>query len=321
VWVFFSAAVAAAAARRLGALLLREAMARRVELDLASYDRLFPSQDLLPQKGFGNLIALPLQGRSRRAGTSVFADRATLEPWPDQWVFLSRLGRVEPEQLERLIEANEDVPVGPAAIPARKRLRPDEPLPAEVVCTIEADLAIPKGSLPASLLAELKHLASLHNPIFYERQRMRLSTHKTPRLIRCYEEDLTHLHLPRGLIAQVAGAVQAAGSRLATHDRRPRHGLIPLTFVGKLTPVQETAVAAMLTQDEGVLVAPPGTGKTVIGCAVIAARSLPTLVLAHRKPLLEQWRAQLQALLGLSVKEIGQRGVADGSRQGSSTWR
>ena len=62
-WVFFAAPVAAASARRLGALLLREAMARRAELDLASYDRLFPNQDFLPQKGFGNLIALPLQGR------------------------------------------------------------------------------------------------------------------------------------------------------------------------------------------------------------------------------------------------------------------
>ena len=64
----------------------------------------------------------------------------------------------------------------------------------------------------------------------------------------------------------------------------------------------------MLAHDDGVLVAPPGTGKTVIACAVIAARQLPTLVLAHSKPLLEQWRAQLQALLGLPSKQIGQIG-------------
>ena len=88
VWVFFTAPVAASAARRLGALLLRAAMSRRGELDLASYDRLFPNQDFLPAKGFGNLIALPLQGRCRAAGTSVFLDPATLEPWPDQWAFL-----------------------------------------------------------------------------------------------------------------------------------------------------------------------------------------------------------------------------------------
>jgi superfamily II DNA or RNA helicase len=104
----------------------------------------------------------------------------------------------------------------------------------------------------------------LHNPLFYERQRLRLSTHQTPRLIRCYEEDLTHLHLPRGLLGQVSDAVANAGSRLNVDDRRPVHAPLPLEFHGKLTPLQQRAVEAMLAKDDGVLVAPPGTGKTVI---------------------------------------------------------
>ena len=315
-WVFFAAPVEAASARRLGALLLREAMARRAELDLASYDRLFPNQDFLPQKGFGNLIALPLQGRCRSAGTSVFLDSATLEPAPDQWAFLSALQRLSPEQLDRLLAENEGVPVGPAASATRKRAAHDERMPSEIACAIAADLALPKASLPPALHAELKHLASLHNPLFYERQRLRLSTHQTPRLVRCYEETLTHLHLPRGLLEQVESAVRAAGSRLVTKDSRPQHLQLLLEFLGTLTPLQEAAVAAMLAHDEGVLVAPPGTGKTVIACAVIAARGLPTLVLAHRKPLLEQWRAQLQAMLGLTSKQIGQHGGGRRKRTG-----
>ncbi len=103
VWTFFAAPVAAGSARRLGALLLRDAMTRRAELDLASYDRLFPNQDFLPQKGFGNLIALPLQGRCREARTSVFLDPATFEPAPDQWALLSKLERLQPTQLEALL--------------------------------------------------------------------------------------------------------------------------------------------------------------------------------------------------------------------------
>ncbi len=46
----------------------------------------------------------------------------------------------------------------------------------------------------------------------------------------------------------------------------------------------------------------------MIACALIAKRKLPTLILAHSKPLLEQWRTQLQSLLGLPAKQIGQRG-------------
>jgi hypothetical protein len=194
-WVFFTAPVAAGSARRLGALLLREAMARRAELDLASYDRLFPNQDFLPAKGFGNLIALPLQGRCRTAGTSLFLNPETFEPWADQWTFLDSIKRLPPDRLEQLLAAHEEVALGPAALTTKHPARRDERLPTHVPCTIHADLAIPRAALPPSLLASLKHLASLHNPLFYERQRLRLSTHQTPRLIRCYEEDLTILRL------------------------------------------------------------------------------------------------------------------------------
>ena len=47
--MFFTAPVPAATARRVGVHLLREAMTVRAELDLASYDRLFPAQDFLPR--------------------------------------------------------------------------------------------------------------------------------------------------------------------------------------------------------------------------------------------------------------------------------
>jgi superfamily II DNA or RNA helicase len=316
VWIFFSAPSAAGSARRLGALLLREAMTRRAELDLASYDRLFPNQDFLPANGFGNLIALPLQGRCRAAGTSVFLDPETLEPWPDQWAFLGSVETLAPERLEQLLAEHDDVAVGPAALAKNDLARRDERMPTEVRCTIGADLAIPRSALPPSLLAQLKHLASLHNPLFYERQRLRLSTHQTPRLIRCYEETLTHLHLPRGLLAQIEDAVAGGGSHLVPDDRRPTHERLPLEFQGELTPQQRAAVAEMLAHDDGVLVAPPGAGKTVIACALIAERKLPTLILAHSKPLLEQWRAQLQSLLGLPAKQIGQRGGGRRKRTG-----
>jgi superfamily II DNA or RNA helicase len=308
VWIFFSGPVAAGAARRLGALLLRDAMARRAELDLASYDRLFPNQDFLPRKGFGNLIALPLQGRCRAAGTSVFLNPGTKTPWPDQWAFLASIERVTPEQVEQLLAKDGEVAVGVAALSQSRATRREERILGEVRCAIGADLALPRTALPPSLLMGLKHLASLHNPLFYERQRLRLSTHKTPRLIRCYEEDLAHLHLPRGLLTQAEDAVAHAGGRLVVEDRRAAPERLPLEFHGELTPLQRSAVVEMLGHESGVLVAPPGAGKTVIGCAVIAERKLPTLVLAHSKPLLEQWRTQLQTLLDLPSKRVGQRG-------------
>jgi hypothetical protein len=74
IWFFFSAPVPAALARRFGLMLLTDAMGRCSTLGMASYDRLFPSQDMLPKGGFGNLIALPLQYEARRHGNSLFVN-------------------------------------------------------------------------------------------------------------------------------------------------------------------------------------------------------------------------------------------------------
>ena len=72
----------------------------------------------------------------------------------------------------------------------------------------------------------------------------------------------------------------------------------------------------MLCHDDGVLLAPPGAGKTVMGCAIIASRKVATLILVHRKPLLEQWRSRLQQFLGLEKNEIGVLGEGNSTNRG-----
>jgi hypothetical protein len=115
VWTFFSEPVPAADARALGAALLREAMAIRGELGLEGYDRLFPAQDFMPKRGFGNLIALPLQGRCRRQHhTTVFVDSQTWQPYPVQFAFLSAARRMSRRQVTDTVEQLQPATVGPA---------------------------------------------------------------------------------------------------------------------------------------------------------------------------------------------------------------
>src|SRR5258707_7941710 len=111
-WVFFTAPVPALTARRLGTGLLREAMALRGRMTLASYDRLFPSQDLLPAGGVGNLIAAPLFKPARDEGRTVFVDPGTLERYRDQWAYLSTLARMSPREVERAAEKSGRALVG-----------------------------------------------------------------------------------------------------------------------------------------------------------------------------------------------------------------
>jgi hypothetical protein len=92
VWIFFDRATSAPLARKLGVAMLTRTMERRHQIGLDSYDRLFPNQDTMPQGGFGNLIALPLQRGPRKEGNSVFIDRH-FRPFPDLWRFLSSVKR------------------------------------------------------------------------------------------------------------------------------------------------------------------------------------------------------------------------------------
>jgi hypothetical protein len=307
-WMFFSSQVAAASARRLGVGLLREAMAVRAEIDLASYDRLFPAQDFVAKGSFGNLIALPLQGQAVRRGNTVFLDPATLEPAIDQWAHLSSISRLSPDDVEALVELTSDVGTGPQVDGTALRTVDAPPAPEVVRGELGAMIAIDRIGLPPWLIAQLKHLAALHNPEFYEKQRLRLSTYRTPRFIRCYDETLDRLLLPRGILSQVESLLADAGTILDLTDVRPSPSLIELSFAANLTEQQHAAVEALKGHDHGVLVAPPGTGKTVIACALIAHRGYPTLVIVDRQALLEQWTSQLTELLGFEESAVGRIG-------------
>src|SRR3954471_44329 len=262
VWLFFTASVPAATTRQVGTGLLREAIAVRGRMDLASYDRLFPSQDVVQVGGLGNLIAAPLHGRARRRGATVFLDLATLEPHEDQWAYLSSLGRLTPKEVTRLAQRLGQVTVGATVdrlrSPTSTRIAVQSP--AAVHAAFGATITIDGADLPPPLMATLKHAASMPNPAFYERQRRRASTWDTPRFLRSYDETLTgDLILPRGLLDRLTALVEQAGSRLELADMRDPGRPHTFGFTAQLDPEQQAACDALAGHELGVLVAPPGT--------------------------------------------------------------
>ncbi|MGC2028917.1 MAG: DEAD/DEAH box helicase family protein [Steroidobacteraceae bacterium] len=325
-WFFFTAPVSANVARRMGCYLITETMGRRHELSMKSYDRLFPNQDTMPRGGFGNLIALPLQYEPRQQGNSVFIDER-LEPFADQWAFLASVQRIEPGAADEVareatrtdqvigvrfaevIDDREEIAPWARLPSGRTPAKPiTGPLPSNLKGVLAQRLYIEKAGVPAPLLNQLKRLAVFQNPEFYKKQRMRLSTATTARIISCAEELPQYISLPRGCLSAAERLLNEHRITLKIEDERHPGSPLELKFSGELTIVQSEAAQALLEHDTGVFVGPPGIGKTVLGTYLVAQRACSTLIIVHRKPLLEQWVAQLAIFLGIDEKHIGHIG-------------
>lgn len=319
-WIFFAEKIPARLARSLGTLIIAKCSERNIRLSLESYDRFFPTQDFLPRGGFGNLIALPLQKTPRDNGNSCFIDE-NFNVIPDQWAYLSQVRRVLKYEVDLLlkeflpkdnfkrVDAFEDVAWATDNQILEKTtvaLEHDTSLEGKDIEVIFGSmLSIPVEGLPTKVVARLKKTSSFANPEFYKKQRMRLQTYPHPRFIFSGELRPDHILLPRGVLDKVIKILQEASANVVIRDERIAKKKVKVEFEGQLTPIQEKAVKKIKESDLGILMAPPGAGKTVMACKLIADRKVSTLILVHRQPLLEQWKERISSFLKIPIKEIG----------------
>ena len=316
-WIFFAARVSARDARRLGTAIISHTCARTHQLKLTSYDRLFPNQDTMPKGGFGNLIALPLQKKPREDGYSMFVD-ATFQPHPDQWAFLALIQPMPPHDIEpTILRATGNAhPLDVTFIDEEDQKEPWRrspslfkklagPMPTSLSVTLGNLVYFEKAQLPQPLANRLIRLAAFQNPEFYKAQAMRFAVWDKPRVIGCAENFPLHIALPRGCFDAAKDLLRDNGITCEIADERNSGQPISVAFAGTLRPDQETAVAAMLQHDAGVLCAPTAFGKTVTAAVLIAQRGTNTLVLVHRTELLKQWQERLQVFLGVGKSVVG----------------
>lgn len=324
VWLFFEEPIPATLARKLGSLILTETMEHRPDVGLDSYDRFFPNQDTLPQGGFGNLIALPLQKRPRKAGNSVFLDDQFV-PYSDQWAFLSSIRSLDRATVESAVHdaegkgrivgvrmaPTEDDDRPPWETPPSRRPRSASlpgPLPDHLELVLSNEIYIANAQVPPGLKNRLVRLAAFQNPEFYKAQAMRLPTYDKPRIIACAEDHGDYFGLPRGCLEEVQALLSSLKIKPVVRDERYAGQPLKVSFQGELRPDQRTSAEAMLAHETGVLSATTAFGKTVVASWLIAQRGVNTLVLVHRRQLLQQWVERLSAFLDLPLKGIGRIG-------------
>ncbi|MBW4755366.1 DEAD/DEAH box helicase family protein [Prevotella melaninogenica] len=306
VWIFFEAPLPASKARRLGNAILTEAMTHNGQMSFNSYDRFFPNQDYLPEGGFGNLVALPLQGQARRRENSVFVDNDFLV-YKDQWAFLYNLKKIQESTIDQLLRLHYQEELGKLSMSSEHKPWVT-PLPQNItqedfhakVEIIKADkLYIPLKAVSAKVLNHLKRIAAFKNPEFYSKQALRLSTYAIPRIISCFDITNEYLAMPRGCEDATRSFLNDNAVTYTITDKTNHGNKISVSFQGEEREEQLEAINALLPYTNGILHATTAFGKTVTAAAIIARKKVNTLILVHSKALLKQWHDRLTEFLNI----------------------
>jgi len=295
VWIFFDNPYPAIRSRKIFISILEQSGAFSMFDKSSSFDRLFPNQDFLSGKGFGNLIALPLFKPTFEKGNSCFINPESFEPITDQWEFLKNIQKVSTDYLDELYnELKSGVEFNPP-------IATDDKLNI----SLNNNIRISRSGLTPALINFLKEELNFANSEFFIKKKSGRNTYETARYFKLVEETESEIFIPRGFIGKLLRFCKESQIEFGFVDARKLNPSISYVFNASLRNHQLGVIETVSKKDYGVIVAPPGSGKTVIGLKIIADKRQPALIIVHRKQLLEQWTERIEAFLGIPKRDIG----------------
>lgn len=301
IWMFFGEAYPAFKSRQLFIQLLKSSgIISEVEKN-SNFDRLFPNQDGHSGKGLGNLIALPLQKKAMENGNACFINPENLNQFPDQWVFLETVQKVKMKTLDELYEDIIDNKLTSSAIGAVAT----NSLNGEFAIILSNQVVLPRFGLDPFLSKYLKDNLNFMNVDYLIKKRSGRSTYGTQMYFETVEEKENTIVMPRGIIGRLLRYCNEQKIAYQFEDKRVKLEPVKFTSSISLHDYQQEVVEITNKKDFGVIVAPPGAGKTVMGLEIVARKQQPALIIVHRKQLFDQWVDRIQSFLGIPKFQIG----------------
>jgi len=302
-WIFFEEAFVAIQSRKIMFELLRQAGIISHYEKEPSFDRIFPNQDYHSGKGMGNLIALPLQGTSIQNGNSCFLNPDTLQPYDNQWEFLNTVKKISEQSFKQLYKTL--FTENPQEI-LTSSFNPNSAVEIEI--RISNQIYLKRIHLNRKLIEFLRDQLNFYNTDYLAKKNLGKSTFKTEKYFNLIEESEEEVMIPRGFTSTLVQFCKEENIPFKIIDERRKMQAIEIDSEIELLDHQEIALHKVREKDFGVIVSPPGSGKTVIGLEIIAEKRQPALIIVHRKQLFDQWIDRIQNFLKIPKKEIGQIG-------------
>ena len=300
VWVFFEQNYSAFKSRKIFKALLEEAGVFSQFDKSSSFDRLFPNQDYLSGKGFGNLIALPLNKITWDNGNSCFINPQTLLPIENQWEFLKTIRKITIPELENLYQT--------VAIKTDTISNPNviiKTTNGKLNIKLSNAIYVSREGLTTPLINFIKEEFNFISSEFIIKKKLGKNTFGTDRYFKLIEETPDEIIIPRGSAGKLLRFCKENKIEYNFVDARVKKDSVQFNSSIELREQQLIVKEAASKKDFGVIVAPPGSGKTIIGLSIIAEKQQPALIIVHRKQLAMQWIERIESFLGIPKKDIG----------------
>lgn len=295
VWIFFDKPYPAIRSRKIFTSILEQSGVFSMFDKSSSFDRLFPNQDILSGKCLGNLIALPFFKPAMENRNSCFINPETFEIYSNQYQFLNEIERVSIEVLDNIFQENSTT----------QNLLISKSNNGKLPIILQQNIRIQRDGLTSPLINFLKEELNFSNTEFFIKKKSGKNTFGTNRYFKLIEETENEITIPRGFIRKLLRFCNEQNLEFDFQDNRKQKQEIVFSFNATLRKHQDKVIEAVSKKDFGVIVAPPSSGKTIMGLKIIAVKKQPALIVVHRKQLLEQWQERVQAFLGIPKHEIG----------------
>jgi superfamily II DNA or RNA helicase len=300
VWFFFDAGYPAYKSRKILLYILEKAGIISPFNKNSNYDRLFPNQDYHSGKGFGNLIALPLQKAALENNNSCFIDPVSEVAYPNQWIFLQTIKKITTGAFDEICAAITKELPGKAIEPSG-----NTSVAGDIQIQLSNQIVLSRSQLPSTLVLFLREQLNFVNADYIIKKRLGKNTFGTEPYFKMLEEKGDTLLLPKGFAGKLLRFCKDQSIGYQLTDERCRLSEVRFVFNAELHNYQQQAVDAANSKDFGVIAAPPGSGKTIIALAIVAQKKQPALIIVHRKQLFDQWVERIQSFLGIAEAFIG----------------
>jgi len=299
VWLFFEERFPACKSRKIVFEILKQIKIIDLFDKDDSFDRLFPNQDCLTGKGIGNLIALPLQGEARKKENTIFLNpKNSFKPYENQWQVLSKLKKIPIELLDDVYD----------------KLCKDGEYDnyanySKLALILKEQVVINKNRLPKIVTNFLKDNLNFLNSDYIIKKRIGVSVYGLEKYFNLIQKINGSIAIPRGFLNKLKAFLRKNKIDFEFRDERIKLAPIKIESNLKLYQYQQMAVDTIIESENGILVAPPGSGKTIIGLNLVVRHKQPTLILVHKKQIFEQWIERIENFLNIPKREVGQLGA------------